>query len=46
MLSNPVITAPIIGANTVEQLNDGLGAAGYRLSSDEVKTLNDATQWE
>jgi aryl-alcohol dehydrogenase-like predicted oxidoreductase len=46
MLSNPVITAPIIGANTVEQLNDGLGAAGYRLSADEVKTLNAATAWE
>lgn len=46
MLSNPVITAPIIGANTVEQLKDGLGAAGYRLSSDEVKLLNDATAWE
>lgn len=46
MLSNPVITSPIIGANTVEQLNDGLGAAGYRLSSDEVKTLNDVTAWE
>jgi aryl-alcohol dehydrogenase-like predicted oxidoreductase len=46
MLSNPVITSPIIGANSVEQLNDGLGAAGYRLSSDEVKTLNDVTAWE
>lgn len=46
MLSNPVITAPIIGANTVAQLQDGLGAAGYRLSADEVKALNEATAWE
>jgi aryl-alcohol dehydrogenase-like predicted oxidoreductase len=46
MLSNPVITAPIIGANTVQQLHDGLGAAGYRLSADEMKTLNEATAWE
>lgn len=46
LLSNPVITAPIIGANTVEQLRDGLGAAGYRLSADEIKTLNDITAWE
>lgn len=46
MLSNPVITAPIIGANTVEQLNEGLSAAGYRLSEDEVKALNEITKWE
>lgn len=46
LLSNPVITAPIIGANTVEQLREGLGAAGYRLSADEIKALNDITAWE
>ena len=44
-LSNPVITSPIIGANTPDQLNDLLGAAGYRLSEDEVKRLNDLTKW-
>ena len=44
-LSNPVITSPIIGANTPDQLNDLLGAAGYRLSDDEMKRLNDATKW-
>jgi aryl-alcohol dehydrogenase-like predicted oxidoreductase len=31
-LSNPVITAPIIGANNVQQLQDTIGAVGYRLS--------------
>lgn len=46
MLSNPIITAPIIGANTVEQLRDSLGAAGYRLSADEIAALNDITAWE
>ena len=46
MLSNPVITAPIIGANTVEQLHDTLGAADYRLSDDEVKALNTITKWD
>jgi aryl-alcohol dehydrogenase-like predicted oxidoreductase len=45
MLSNPVITAPIVGANTVEQLNDALGAAEYRLSEDEVSALNAITAW-
>jgi aryl-alcohol dehydrogenase-like predicted oxidoreductase len=40
-----VITAPIVGANTVEQLNDALGAAEYRLSEDEVNALNAITAW-
>jgi aryl-alcohol dehydrogenase-like predicted oxidoreductase len=40
LLSNPAITAPIIGANSIEQLNDSLGAAGYHLSDDEMATLN------
>jgi len=45
MLSNPVITAPIVGANTVQQLQDLLGAAGYRLSDDELRALNELTAW-
>ena len=45
LLSNQVITAPIIGANTVEQLTDALGAAEYRLSEDEVDALNAITAW-
>ena len=44
-LSNPVITSPIIGANTPDQLNDLLGAVGYRLSEDEIKRLNELTKW-
>ena len=44
-LSNPVITAPIIGANNPEQLKDLLGATGYRLSGDEMKRLNDLTKY-
>ena len=44
-LSNPVITAPIIGSNTPEQLTDLLGAFGYRLSGDEMTRLNEATKW-
>jgi len=44
-LTNPVITAPIIGANTSEQLTDLLGAAGYRLSGDEMARLNETTKW-
>lgn len=43
MLSNPVITAPIIGANTVAQLKDSMGAAGFRLPDAEVKRFNELT---
>jgi aryl-alcohol dehydrogenase-like predicted oxidoreductase len=39
MLANPVITAPIIGANTPDQLRDLLGVVDYRLSDDEVARL-------
>jgi aryl-alcohol dehydrogenase-like predicted oxidoreductase len=39
LLSNPVITSPIIGPRTVEQLTDNLGAAGLRLTEDEIEQL-------
>lgn len=45
MLANPVIAAPIVGANSVEQLTDLLGASGYQLSADEVKRLNETTAY-
>ncbi len=46
MLSNPLITAPIIGANTIDQLRDTLGAVGYRLSADELSALDVLTKWD
>jgi len=46
LLTQPVITAPIIGANSVKQLNESLGAAGVRLSAEEMAALNDASKWE
>ena len=45
MLSNPVITAPIVGANTPEQLRDLLGVVDYRLSEEEVGRLNEVTKY-
>jgi len=45
-LSQPVITSPIIGANSVEQLNDSLGAVGVRLSEEEMKALDVVSAWE
>jgi aryl-alcohol dehydrogenase-like predicted oxidoreductase len=46
LLSQPLITAPIIGANTVEQLQASLEAVGFRLSPEEMDRLNEASAWE
>jgi aryl-alcohol dehydrogenase-like predicted oxidoreductase len=42
-LSLPWVTSPIIGANTVTQLDESLGAVGLRLSDDEMSRLDDVT---
>lgn len=42
-MGNAAVTAPIVGANTAEQLKDALGAVGYQLSADEMKTLNEVS---
>ena len=39
-LANPQINSIIIGPRTLEQLEDNLGAAGWRLSPEEVERLN------
>ncbi len=46
LLSNPLVTSPIIGPRTVEQLQDNLGAIGLRLTPEEKQTLDEATQWK
>ncbi len=45
-LTQPVVTSPIIDANSIEQLNDSLGAVGLRLSEEEMKALDAASAWE
>ncbi len=40
------VTAPIIGANTVEQLEESLGACGVDLASEEMARLNQVSSWE
>lgn len=45
LLDSPVMTAPIIGANTPEQLTDLLGTSGYRLATEEVERLNELTKY-
>lgn len=46
MLADPVITSPIIGANTVAQWNEIAGALDVTLSDDEMRELNERTKWE
>ena len=46
MLTQSVVTAPIIGANNVAQLQGALGAVGLRLSGEEMKTLDEMSRWE
>ncbi len=41
--TQPFMTSPIIGANTVEQLNESLGAVGLRLTEDEMKRFDELT---
>ncbi|MBP1692917.1 MAG: putative oxidoreductase, partial [Chloroflexi bacterium] len=45
-LSNPLVTCPIIGPRSLEQLEDNLGAAGLRLSAEEMAKLNLASDWK
>ncbi len=45
VLSRPFITAPIIGANSVEQLEENVGALEIKLSKDEINQLDDISDW-
>jgi len=44
LLTQPFVTAPIVGANTVAQLDESLGAAGVRLTEDEMQRLDELTE--
>jgi len=46
MLADPVITSPIIGATSIEQLNENLGALKVGLAADEITLLNRMTAWK
>jgi aryl-alcohol dehydrogenase-like predicted oxidoreductase len=45
LLTNPLVTAPIVGANSVEQLGASLEAVGLRLSAEEMEALNELSDW-
>lgn len=43
VLHRPVVTAPIIGARSIGQLQDNLGAAGWQLADDDRRRLDDVS---
>lgn len=45
MLTNPVVTSAIIGADNVAQLKGSLVAIGCRLTPDEKKRLDEVSAW-
>ena len=45
-LSDPVITSPIIGPHTLEQLTDNLGVVGLRLTQEQKIDLDNASAWQ
>lgn len=46
LLTQPVVTAPIVGANNAAQLQEALGAVGLRLTGEEMKKLDEMSRWE
>jgi aryl-alcohol dehydrogenase-like predicted oxidoreductase len=46
LLAQPSVAAPIVGANTPEQLAASLGAADLLLSSDQIAQLGAASAWQ
>jgi aryl-alcohol dehydrogenase-like predicted oxidoreductase len=42
LLTNSVVTAPIIGPKNLEQLEDNLGAAGLRLETEEMERFENS----
>jgi aryl-alcohol dehydrogenase-like predicted oxidoreductase len=46
LLRQDGVTAPIIGARTLEQLEDNLGASGWTLDEQQVEELSDASALE
>ncbi len=45
LLADPVITSPIIGPRTLEQLDDNLGALKFSLDAEEKAQLDAFTDW-
>jgi aryl-alcohol dehydrogenase-like predicted oxidoreductase len=46
LLTDPLITSPIIGPRSLKQLHDNLGAVGLRLTPEEKQQLDEASTWK
>ncbi len=46
LLSNPLVTAPIVGANQVGQIQESMQAVGFRLNEEEIKALDELSKWQ
>ena len=46
LLARPVVTSAIIGATTLEQLDENLGALNLTLTDEEKNILDELTTWE
>lgn len=46
LLHRPSITAPIIGANTIEQLRDLLGSVNIQLTQEDYQAIEEASSWK
>ena len=46
VLANTAVSAAIIGANTIEQLEDTMKGAGFKLSDAEKAALDSVTAWQ
>ena len=46
LLQRPGVTSPIIGARTMQQLEDNLGAAGWALDAEQMARLNGVSEQE
>ncbi|MCL5952756.1 MAG: aldo/keto reductase [Chloroflexi bacterium] len=46
LLTRPIVSSPIIGANNTEQLKEALGAIDFQLSPAQVQELDQLTAWQ
>jgi aryl-alcohol dehydrogenase-like predicted oxidoreductase len=43
LLRQPAVTSPIIGATSLQHLNQNLGSLGWELTSEEIERLDEAS---
>jgi aryl-alcohol dehydrogenase-like predicted oxidoreductase len=46
LLDHPEVTAPIVGADRLEHVDDVFGALEIELTQEERQTLDKASQWD